>query len=173
MIYFKKNHKILIGVIVVVLFIFFIERFFASGLRSRLKILSQKIRLAEGNLRKGRAIQKTKDIILQDYKDAQPYLEAAEKFSQQIDAELLKETERIISLTGGSVVNLNPQPIAAGTKVCKADFRFEMSFSQLLNFLYELQESKLFIKADRLVITSKDKESTLLRVDGVLSMSIF
>lgn len=173
MIHLKKNQKILIGVIVVVLFIFFIERFFASGLRSRLKILSQKIRLAEGNLKKGRAIQKTKGIILQDYKDAQPYLEAAEHLKQQLDAELLKETERIISLTGGSVVNLNPQQVESGAKVCKADFRFEMKFSQLLNFLYELQESKLFIKVDRLVITSKDKESTLLRVDGVLSMSIF
>ncbi|UCD14900.1 MAG: hypothetical protein JSV34_04025 [Candidatus Omnitrophota bacterium] len=167
-----KGQKIIIYVIIGIVIVFFVERFFISGLRSRLTSLNRKVRLAESELRKAMAIQKTKDKIVEDYQRTKPYLEMKAEGDKQIVAQLLKEIESIIRISGGTVVSLNPGERISEANVYSADFRLEVTFSQLLKFLNAIEESKLLIKLDKISITSKDEKAALLRVDGTVSITI-
>jgi hypothetical protein len=168
-----RKQKIIIYCIIGVVVVFFIERVFISGLRGRLGSLSQKIRLAEGELRKGMEIQETKDQIVADYEKAKPYLEQQKISKKKASAELLKEIESIVRSTEGTVINLSPQEVPGREDLYKADFRLELSFSQFITFLHKVQESKLFIKVDKLSISPKDKiEAKVLKVEGVISMTL-
>ncbi|MBU1122117.1 MAG: hypothetical protein ABIH71_04005 [Candidatus Omnitrophota bacterium] len=167
-----KSQKIIIYIVVVVAFIFLADRFFVSGLRDRLELLNRKVRLTERELKKGIAIEKTKDKILQDYEQSKPYLDVEVESDKHIVAMLLKEIESVIRICGGTVINLNPQEKETQLNIFKADFRLEMSFIQLLKFLNAIGESKLLIRLDKIAITSKDEAAQALRVDGVVSITI-
>lgn len=167
-----KSQKIILYIAAGAVIIFGGERFFISGLYCRFSDLHRRVKLAESELKKAIAIQKTKDKITADYEESKPYLELAAAGEKQVIAQLLKEIESIISASGGTVVNLNPQEKSDKANVYKADFRLELTFRQLIKFLSEVERSKLLIKLDKIAVTSKDEAAAALRIDGVVSITI-
>jgi len=176
MIAFKKREKIIIYAIGAVIFIFLIEKFFFSGLRSDIRNLRQQIRLEEAKFRNGVIIQGKKGKILQEYKEYQLYLDVVKNSSEQdIFTKFLKEIERIANESGVSVLNLNPQSQAGKFKEYKkysADLKGEASADKVFNFLYKIQHSAYLIKLDKLSLTPKNQQADLLSVDTTISIII-
>jgi len=169
----KGKQKILVYVVVGILVYAFIGRFIFFGLGARLKQLKQQTKLAEANLKKGLETQKRKDIISSDYDKYHLFL-AIEKMEQrQIIEELLKEVERIAKDSGASLLNLSPQEATEQDKRrYKADLRIEASAEQILNFLYKIQESKLLIKLDKISVSPKDEQASMLKAEATISIAV-
>ncbi|MCP4651354.1 MAG: hypothetical protein GY853_14910 [PVC group bacterium] len=173
---FKDKKTIALACIAAtIIFAFFVERYFVSNLLSKIKSFRNQIKLQEHRLKEGLEIEAGKDKILEDYEYCKPYLEKTATSDKQAIAELLKEMERIVSESGGSITNLSPRdkPEAFdGYKTYQAEFRLEVSFEQLLKFLNKIQESSFLIRLDKFSVASKDKKAIKLEMGGVISIAI-
>ena len=155
--------------------IFLIERYFISELRQQMKNLHNQIQFEERRLKRDLGISAKKDTHMADYEYCKPYLGTAVISDKHVFGKLLSEIERIVSDTGGSIINLSPREKlepAGLVKKYKAEFFLEVNFGQLLTFLHKIQGSKLLIKLERSSITVKNKKSGMLQIDGIVSMVV-
>lgn len=176
MIKFKSREKVLLyGVVIIVLF-FLVDKFFLAGLRLKAKGINQKIKLQEANLKMGTDIQNRKEKIFTDSKNYKVYLEEVEGMpDREIVAKFLREIETISQESGVAIVNLNPQNQPEDLKEYKrykVDMRAEANPEQLANLLYKVQSSRLLIKFDKLSLTPKDEEASVLRVEASVSIAM-
>jgi len=163
-----------LGVVLVCTFI--ASKFFFSHLVRELRNIDRQIELAEHNLLQRLKVEAIKDNITQDYNRCKPFLEIQMDDVDAIKAELLKEFEALAYLSGASIVNMSPQSKAEETamfKKYKAELRMEMTYSQMVDFFYVMEKSKLLVKFEQVSISPKDKEANLLKVEGVASIIVF
>lgn len=150
-----------------------VEFFFIAGLRRRLKASARQVELFERQLQKGVGIKRSKAEILKDYDYTKPYLDMGKLPKEEVTPRLMEELEAIIRRAGGTVLSLNPVEVKGQARnVSKAEFRLELSFKELLNFLGNINESKLLIILDKLSISSRGSEVTVLRAEGIVSLTI-
>lgn len=174
MIKIKKREKVIIAATAAVLLVFFLQNFFISAIRSKLKETNNQIRLGEEKLKQGLGIEKEKDRIKQDYKTYSEYLRIDPK-DREIVAKFLKEVENITQMSGILVLNLTPenQPEEMQEfKKFKADLKAEGSMEQIFNFLFRIQQSKLLLKLDKVSITPKDEAASSLRIETTVSIAV-
>ena len=170
-----NNQKLLLYVAAGVCFIVIVDRFFISDFRSRLNTLGQQVRLEEARLKRNLTIQKTKDTITKDYEYCKPFLELTSVDENEIIAGLLKEIENLARLSGATVINLSPYETkeeAQQYRKYRATLRLEANLQQLLNFLYNVQNSELLIKLDRMAVATKGEEVHVLRIDGIITIAV-
>lgn len=172
----NKREKILIYFIAALISFFLIERFLFSGLRGKSKAASQQIKVEEARLKSGLDIQKRKDKILAECKELKPYLEKVDGMSdQEVFAKFLKEAEKIAQDAGVSIVNLAPQSEVkedGDYKKYDAEFRAEGSLTQIFNFVYKIQNSTLLIKLDRLSLSPKDEQASVMKIEAIISLVV-
>lgn len=170
----KKREKIILFVALGVIFIFLLEKTVFSGFRKKMKELTKKISIQELAVRKGLNIQKSKDMIAQEYKEYSKFL-IKDTNDRDIIAGFLKEIEKITQESGLSVVNLAPEEKlvqAKEYKEYKANLRLEGSMEKLLSFLNKVQNSSLLIKLGKLNFISKDEQASVLRIDVTVSLIV-
>ena len=171
----QKNKKVIIAVCLLFFTSFVSEKVFFSELRSQSRNISNDIRVEEIRLREDMGLLQVKDRIFADYEQCKSFLKTTELSDKDVKAKLLRETENIVRAAGGSVVNLTPREEAEAEpmfKIYKADIQLEMTFGQLLQFLYNLQNSKLLIKLDQFSVSSNSKTVEKLKIDGVISIAV-
>ncbi|MCK4994243.1 MAG: hypothetical protein KAS13_04255 [Candidatus Omnitrophica bacterium] len=171
----KKKEILLIYITVGVLVSLFFDRFFLPGVQSRFKGSHDRMTREELRLKRNLRIQSRKDEILEEYEFCKLYLGNRSANENQIVAELLKEVETIVTAAGGIVVNLNPNDEPRGFEYYRkysVEFRLEVSFEEMLEFLDKVRKSKFLIKLDRLVVVEMNKQASILRVDGVVSLAV-
>lgn len=170
----KKREKIIFFVVLGVIVIFLLEKIVFSNFRKKMRELNKKIKVQETAISKGLSIKKSKDKIVQEYKDYAKFL-ITDTQAQDIIARFLKEMEKITQDSGLSVVNLAPEEKLIETpeyKEYRANLRLEGKMEQLLNFLKKVQDSALLIKVVKLNLASKDEQASLLRIDVAVSLVV-
>ncbi|MFH1459365.1 MAG: hypothetical protein ABIG64_03210 [Candidatus Omnitrophota bacterium] len=170
-----KNQKTLIYLGAAVVGVIIICWLFSAYLSKRSKNIYNKIRLEELRFKKNLAIQKEKDTIARDYELSQEFLEFMSLDEETIKSALLQEIEKIAHSVDASITNLSPQNRAeesADFKTYKADLRMEITFNQLIGFFQAVQKSKLLIKFDKFAITPKDDKAELLKLEGVVDITV-
>jgi len=170
----KKREKIIFSVVLGIIVIFLLEKIVFSNFRKKMRELNKKIKVQEMAIRKGLSINKSKDKIIQEYKDYAKFL-ITDAQDQDIVARFLKEMEKITQDSGLSVVNLAPEEKlieAPEYKEYRANLRLEGNMEQLLNFLKKVQDSTLLIKLVKLNLISKDEQASLLRIDVTVSLVV-
>ena len=170
----KKREKIIFSVVAGIIVIFMLEKIVFSNFRKKMRELNKKIKVQETAIRNGLSINKSKDRIIQEYKDYAKFL-ITDAQDQDIVARFLKEMEKITQDSGLSVVNLAPEEKLIETpeyKEYRANLRLEGNMEQLLNFLKKVQDSTLLIKLVKLNLISKDEMASLLRIDVAVSLVV-
>lgn len=170
----KKREKIIFSVVLGIIAIFLMEKIVFSNFRKKMRELNKKIKVQETAIRKGLSINKSRDRIIQEYKDYAKFL-ITDAQDQDIVARFLKEMEKITQDSGLSVVNLAPEEKLIETpeyKEYRANLRLEGNMEQLLNFLKKVQDSTLLIKLVKLNLISKDEQASLLRIDVTVSLVV-
>ena len=170
----KKREKIIFSVVLGIIVIFLLEKIVFSNFRKKMRELNKKIKVQEMAIRKGLSINKSKDKIIQEYKDYAKFL-ITDTQDQDVIARFLKEMEKITQDAGLSVVNLAPEEKlieAPEYKEFRANLRLEGNMEQLLNFLKKVQDSTLLIKLVKLNLISKDEQASLLRIDVTVSLVV-
>jgi hypothetical protein len=169
----KKIQKVLIFLVSGAIFIFLTYRFLSLGLQAKLKKINLQIKVEEEKLRQGLRIQKDKDKVLEEYKNYSSYFKVG-SHDREIVAKFLKEIENITQESGVLVVNLTPenQPEQIqGYKKFRADLKAEANIEQLYNFLYQIKDSKLLVKLDKISIAPKNEEASVLRIETTISIA--
>lgn len=172
----KKREKYIVYIIGGILTIFLIERFFFSGLRSKIRNLKTQIKLQEVNLKTGITIRQQKDKILQERERFKSYLEIARSSSErEIVARFLKEIEKIAASSGISIISLSPQNEPEQHRTLKkynADLRAEGSLQKIFDFLHKVQNSDLLIEIDKFSLATKTEEGDILKLETTISIVI-
>jgi len=169
------RQKILIYATCGIIGIFLMERFFFASLRSKAKELNRQIKVEEANLKIGLEIQKRKERATKDYQDYRSFLSAAEKPEKELFTGFLREIENLAQKSGLSILNLTPKNEPENLKDYKkytAELRAEASLENFIKFLEDLQNNSLLIKLDKLALTPKDEQATVLKLDATVSISI-
>lgn len=175
MIKLNKSQNILLVIAAGVVFLLIAERIFISAPRKRLLGLENQIHFEEERFKRSLGVVNEKDKLTVDYHKYEAYLKTGPADERQAVAMLLKEIERMAKETEVSIVNLSPVEVpeqAEEYKKYKADLRVEAGMPQLIGFLYKVKESPLLIKMDKLTLTPKDEQGSLLRVEAVVSMAV-
>lgn len=170
----KKREKIIFLVVLGIIILFLMEKIVFSNFRKKMRELNKKIKVQETAIRTGLSIKKSKDRIIQEYKDYAKFL-IIDIQDRDIIAKFLKEMERITQDSGLSVVNLAPEEKLIETpeyKEYRANLRLEGNMEQLLNFLNKVQDSSLLIKLVKLNLISKDEQASALRIDVIVSLLV-
>jgi len=170
----KKREKIIFFVVLGIIVLFLMDKIVFSNFRKKMKELNKRIKVQETAIRKGLSIKKSKDRIIQEYKDYAKFL-ITDTQGQDIIARFLKEMEKITQDAGLSVVNLAPEEKLIETpeyKEFRANLRLEGNMEQLINFLKKVQDSALLIKLVKLNLISKDEQASLLRIDVTVSLVV-
>ncbi|GEM_PF-1245984 len=172
----SKKEKILAGVVGVVIAVFIFQKLVISGSMAKVKKLNQETKKAEAELLLAMNVEKRKSSIEEDSKTYESFI-ATEKVSDvKAVTDFLKEIEDIARKSGVSISNLSPESQAKGESGCKkfyAVLRFESSPDQLFTFLNEVQNSRLLIEVDKLVILARDENAASLRTDTTISLTAF
>jgi len=172
----KKGQKTIIYAVVAILGVFLIERFFFSGLRSKIRNLNQQVKLEEANLKIGMTMRKQKDKISSENSRYKTYLEITDSSSErEIITKFLKEVEKIANDSGISVINLSPENQIDKLKNCKkynADLRAEGSEERIFNFVNKIQSSNLLIELDKFSLVAKDEQADTLRLETMISIVV-
>ncbi len=174
MIKIKKREKIIFFVVVGLVVIFLLERLVFSNFRKKMRELNKKIKVQELAISKGLSIQKSKDKIVQEYKDYAKYL-TIDTQDRDIIAKFLKEVEKVTQEAGLSVVNLAPEEKvfeAREYKEYRANLRMEGTMEQLLTFLDKIQSSGLLIRLNKVNLAPKDEMGSSLRVDVAVGLVV-
>lgn len=173
--HFGKKERIIAAICVVVLGAFILDKFFISDFNRRFIKLKNQMRLAEVELKERLAVQQVKEEIIADYEYCKPYFEVFKDEEIDIKATLLHEIENLVKDTGGSIVNLSPYNVTekdGDYDKYKIDLRLEATVEQLFAFLNKMQESKLLLKFEKWSVNKKDEESSDLRIDGIVSVTV-
>jgi len=168
----RQNFLAAAAILLVALFLF--EKLFLSGLRTKIRAMDQEIKKAETGLAVAMNVQARKEFITEDNKAYDRYFGQGKISDVKLVTDFLKEIEVIAQKTRISIVSLNPDNKPredGGYKKFYADLRFEASSEQIHQFLNEIQNSGLLIKAEKIAITSRDESAASLRVDATISMA--
>jgi len=170
-----RSQKILSYVAGGIICVFFIEKFFFAGLRAKINTLNQQIKKEEVDLKIGIDIQKRKDSILKDYNNYKDYLSGQNISDKEIFTGFLKEIEKLAQESGLSIINLTPQnepqKIRDYTKY-NADLKAEAPLEKFFDFLNRIQNDKLLVKLDKLSLSPKDEQASLLKIEATISITI-
>jgi len=173
---FKEKYKIMIAVAGGLVFIFIVGIFVFSTVHSKIEQLQLQIRREEANMRACTEIEHRKTEIVADFNKHKEALNAVQSISQQeVMAVFSKEIERIAQESHVSIVALTPQGQDDSVKEYKkynAELRAEGNQENVYLFLYKVQTSPLFIKLNKISITTKDFQKKILRIETIVSMAV-
>lgn len=169
-----KNKKVLIGLAAMVMLSITIVLFLAEAAKDA-QDRENRIKQAEIRLQEFLCMQDAKKDIIAELKECQPFINFRKKEPKRIKKALLREIEKMISTSGGSIAKLALQetPIELDLSIKYiADIQLDLTFSELLRFLGQIKTSPLLIKLDKFAIGFSGRNSEKLVVNGVLSVSI-
>lgn len=173
----EKKQRVLICCLLSGLAIGAIAKFLLLDLWSQFTSLRHDILAQEVHLKKNLALRKARDRILEDYASVQVYYQLSSDDEKQMFAALLKEIERIAHSFAGTIVQLTPQDAPErmnNYKKYKVNFRLELNYPQLVQFIYEIQRSQWLIKLEKLsIVTNNDNDAqSMLRVEGIIVLAV-
>lgn len=154
--------------------VFLFNRYVIKGIGSQISLVTKQITIAENELGKLVILQSKKNELVEDIKLVIPYVKAV-NFQDDGGTILLKEIEQMVHVSGGTILMLNLQNSTSNSDDYKkylANIRLELSFSQLLMFLGKIQDSKILISLDRFSVAKKDETSGMLKVEGVVALTV-
>jgi hypothetical protein len=145
------------------------------GLASRVHSLDEHIRSAESDVRRLETIKARKDEIEREYHGRSGFSEIEGLSNKEVYVRFLREIERISKECGLVVINLNPQTDSESgseTKKYLADLRAEAPLSSSVAFLSGVENSTYPLKIERLSVSPKTEDASVLKIETVLSISI-
>jgi hypothetical protein len=171
----KKNELVILGISAVLIFGFLVYKLVFSVIFIKLQDLQIKIKAEESRLARGIEIEGRKDQINSDYQRYLPYLKSGD-FGEEAMTRFLKEIEKIIYDSGGSVIAISPQSQRSDSEQEKdyvryyADLQIEVTLSQLFSFLDKIDQSKMLIRVDSFSLSPKNEQANIFKIDSTVSV---
>lgn len=165
---FRKNEKALGLIILVLLFIWFLNSFIIAPLRERLNTTEQDISRAKLVIRKYFELEQKRESILRDYKNIERYLNFKGSEDEKTTA-ILSKIEAEAHGAGLTILDLKPDT-ALKPKIFPTTYRIQLSaeadIPKVFNFIYNLENSDILFKIEKLNLSVKDENTGTIRLDA-------
>jgi len=164
------REKILFYLSVSLIVIMALQKFVFKPLGDKLTALDGEIRQTEVGLIKGLRIDRNRDAILKEHKTYEGYLKVKGS-DEEIISQFLREIEKLGRDSGVSILDIKPQSTNKRSlyKEYIIEVRLEAAMKDLVVFLYHLNNSGLLLRAEKIILSLKDENSDILKINMVLS----
>ena len=159
----SKKERTILYVALTVVSLTILDRLIVYPIFSKIDLLTQEIKQKESDLRREVRIVAQKDRINAEVKKFDSYLQAPNT-EDEIITTLLKEVEGIANKSSLYIVDMKP----AGTREeNKGDIRYlvtmncEGQMEQIMDFLYNIENSGSLLTVERYQISPKSRESSI------------
>jgi Tfp pilus assembly protein PilO len=165
--FYKLSKKEKIGLIaaVIAIAIMLIDRLVISPISNRIQRIDQEIKFSENKLSRDLRNINNKELIESEYKKYRGYVKRTSASDEEDVANILGEIEGLARSSGVSLVDIKPQaPKQADFyKEYPIEVEVEGSMEQIVTFLHDLNNSTQLLRAVKLRIGLKDRESSIIK----------
>ncbi len=139
------------------------DRLILAPVSERVKEINRQIKVNEAQLAMGMRNVKQKLSTSEEYKKYAAYLISSGSDEEKTTS-ILSEIENLAKKSGVSLADMKPQPPKKVDfyKVYTIEVRAEGSMEALVNFLYQLNLSPQLLRAEKLRLNLKDKDSAVV-----------
>jgi len=165
--FYKLSKKERIGLIaaIVVTGLVLIDRVVISPIGGRIQRINQEIKFSEKKLSRDLRNMNNKGLIESEYRKYKNYVRKTSASDEEDVANVLGEIEGLARSSGVSLVDIKPL-VPKQTDFYKEyaiEVEVEGSMEQIVTFLHSLNNSAQLLRAVKLRIGLKDKESTAIK----------
>jgi len=161
----SKKERIGLVVALVIIIVVLVDKLVISPVGEKFRRIDQEIDFSEKKLSRDLRNINNKDLIESEYKKYKDFVKKSSSSDEEDVANILAEIESLARSTGVNLVDIKPQ----ATK--RTDFykeyaiavEVEASMEQVITFLYNLNNSEQLLRAVKLRIGLKSKESSLMK----------
>lgn len=172
----NKREKILAISVGALLLLFIFKLLILNPLLDKLTSVKLEIEQDQLGIRKFLELVQQKEAILNTQKQIERYLKLKGSDEEKMGA-ILSKIESEARKSGLSILDINPQANAPTAKsapsVYRVGLRGEGDMQKFFNFIYNLENSDILFKIEKLNLSSKDENSGLLKIDvSILAISL-
>jgi len=161
----SKKEQIGLTAAVVIIAVVFIDRLVISPIGENIRRVDQEIKFSEKKLSRDLRNVNNKILIEGEYKRYRNYVKKTSASDEEDVANILAEIEGMAQSSGVSLTDIKPQAPKKGDiyKEYAVGVEAEGSMAQIITFLHDLNNSAQLLRAVKLRLTLKDKESTTVK----------
>lgn len=170
----SKREKMVFYATVIFISLAFLDRAVIGPIVSRIRLLDEKIRAEEDLIRKNARIVAEKDKVEASIKSLNSYSRKAQSQEEEV-AYLLGEVEKLARKTSLYIVDMKPLGMQEDNVSRKytVDLNCEAQMEQIVNFMYEVENSPMLFIVETFNISPKSKDSSIAKVNMRISDVIF
>lgn len=156
----SKKEKLGLSIAIGVVLIAFLDRIVVQPIKNRVESLNQKISVCEEELKMDMLSLNEKKAISGEYEKYAQYVAKAGSDEEEV-AKILAEVEAIARKSGVQLVDITPQAPREVDfyKEYATEIELGGNMESVMKFLYELNNSPLLLRAQKLRIALKHKFS--------------
>ena len=170
-----KREKILAIAVATLLLAFVFKLLIFNPLLEKINSAELKIERAQLGIRKYLELVQQKEDILKAEKQIERYLNLKGTDEERMGA-ILSKIESEARKAGLSILDMNPQPMAKTKSIpiiYRVQLRAEADINKLFDFIFNLENSDILFKIDKLNLSSKDESSRILKIEAsILAISL-
>lgn len=166
----NKKEKVLAIGVVISLFIYMFNLLIIIPLQERLTKADQDIKHAQLLIRKNLELERRKEFLLKENKRIERYLtlqgsddEKMTLILSRIESEARKAGLVIIDMKPDTAQRARSLPI-----VYRIQLNAEADMSKVFNFVYNLENTDILFKFDKLNLSVKDETTGVLKIEAII-----
>lgn len=151
-----------------------IDRIVLGPILHKMALLNERIDVQEDLIRKNARIVAEKDRVQAVSAEFAPYLRAGSSQEEEV-ARILEEVEKLARKTSLYVVDMKPMGMTeeAANRKYTVDLNCEAQMEQIVNFMYELENSPTLLVVESFSIAPKSKETSIAKCNMRIAHVIF
>ncbi|MBU1090284.1 MAG: hypothetical protein KKC42_00365 [Candidatus Omnitrophica bacterium] len=164
----NKREKILALVVGGLLLVFMFKILIFGPLVGKLSNVGQEISQTQLSIRKYLEIVERKEDILKAQEQIQRY-SGLKGTDQEKMTTILSKIETVARKAGLSILDMNPQAtVKTGVPptIYRVQLRAEADMESIVDFIYNLENSDILFKIDKLDLSTRDETAKTIRIDA-------
>ena len=169
----SKREKFIFYVAAIFISLATLDRLIVSPISSKIKSLNKDIEENESSIKNNLHILSQKDRILSESAKYTSFLSSNKTDEEEITS-LLKEVENIANKASVYVTDMKPAPIKdlGSSKKYLMNLNCEAQMEQIINFMYNIEDSSKLLVIEKYQISPKSKESGVAQVSMTISKTV-
>lgn len=170
---FSKREKTIFYATAAILSILILDQLVIRPILGTFHSLNQEVRDLESSIKKSVRLLAQKDRMMNEVKLYSAYSVQAKSAEEEI-AILLKHIEELANQSSVNLLYVKPAQAKADEQVAKyfVNLEAEGQMEQILNFFYEIENSKLLLRTEKYAMQPTAKGSSVVKVAATISRTI-
>jgi hypothetical protein len=160
-----KKEKIIFYLAVILVSLTLLDRLIISPVFSKIRLLNKEIQVKETNIKVNLRILAQKDKILAESAKYKPFLGDPKNNPDEQVTSVLKDIESLANKSSVYLVDMKPGSVKefGSSKKILINLNCEAQMEQLVDFMYNIENSDNLLSIEKYQLTPKSKESSVAK----------